>query len=40
MIGRDTREDMDGYGLWPWIGGAALAGFVIWLMFTFAAPIS
>ncbi|SPF80044.1 dihydroxy-acid dehydratase [Pseudoprimorskyibacter insulae] len=40
MIGRDSRKDMDHYGPWPWIGGVALALVVIWLMFTFAQPIS
>ena len=40
MIGRDSREDMDGYGIWPWIGGVALAGLLIWIMFAFANSIS
>ncbi len=40
MIGRDTREDLDGYGFWPWIGGVALAGVLIWVMFAFANSIS
>ncbi|PCJ82437.1 MAG: dihydroxy-acid dehydratase [Hyphomicrobiales bacterium] len=40
MIGRDSREDMDAYGVWPWVGGFAIAALLIWLMFTFAAPIS
>ena len=40
MIGRDTRDDMDGYGIWPWIAGVVLAVVLIWLMFAFAAPIS
>lgn len=40
MIGRDSREDMDGYGLWPWIGGVALGLFLIWVMFQFAQSIS
>lgn len=40
MIGRDTREDIDGYGPWPWIGGVAFAALLIWLMFHFATPIS
>ena len=40
MIGRDTREDMDGYGIWPWLGGVMLGAFLIWLMFFVANPIS
>lgn len=40
MIGRDSDDDINGYGLWPWLLGAALAGGLIWIMFTFAAPIS
>ncbi len=40
MIGRDTREDMDGYGIWPWIGGVVLCGVLIWIMFQFANSIS
>lgn len=40
MIGRDSREDMDAYGLWPWIGGVALAALLILIMFVFANPIS
>jgi len=40
MIGRDSRKDIDGYGIWPWIGGLAFAALLVWLMFTFATPIS
>lgn len=40
MIGRDTREDMDGYGVWPWVAGVLVAVLLIGLMFVFAAPIS
>lgn len=40
MIGRDSREDMDHYGYWPWIAGAVLAGVVFWILFNFAQPIS
>ncbi|MBX2855626.1 MAG: dihydroxy-acid dehydratase [Rhodobacteraceae bacterium] len=40
MIGRDSREDMDGYGVWPWIAGVLLGALLIWLMFQFANPIS
>ena len=40
MIGRGTRDDMDGYGVWPWIAGAAFGALLIWTMFHFATPIS
>lgn len=40
MIGRDSHEDINGYGLWPWFLGLVLAGVIIFLMFTFAQPIS
>ncbi|WP_420391304.1 hypothetical protein [Acuticoccus sp.] len=39
MIGRDTREDMDRYGLAPWILGLVLAGGLSYVMFVFALPI-
>ncbi|MEX5728779.1 hypothetical protein Ga0609869_002132 [Rhodovulum iodosum] len=40
MIGRDSRDDIDGYGPWPWIGGLVLAGVIAALMFVLATPIS
>jgi len=40
MIGRDSDDDINGYGKWPWILGLVLAGVLIWIMFTFAHPIS
>ncbi len=40
MIGRDSRDDMDGYGVWPWVGGAVLALVIVGLMFGFAVSIS
>lgn len=40
MIGRDSHEDINGYGLWPWLGGLVLAAILIWIMFAFAASIS
>jgi len=40
MIGKDSREDMDGYGVLPWIGGIALGAAVIGMMFFFSHPIS
>lgn len=39
MIGRDTREDMDADGPWPWVGGLVPAAVLIWLMFAFSAPV-
>lgn len=40
MIGRDSREDREAYGPWPWIAGVVLVVVMIWLMFALAAPIS
>ena len=40
MIGRDSDDDINGYGKWPWILGLVLAGVLLWVMFTFAHPIS
>jgi hypothetical protein len=40
MIGRDSHEDINGYGIWPWILGLVMAAAIIGLMFSFAAPIS
>lgn len=40
MIGRDSDDDINGYGKWPLILGLVLAGVLIWVMFTFAHPIS
>lgn len=40
MIGRDSREDIDGYGPWPWIMGVVLAATIVGLMFGLASPIS
>ncbi len=40
MIGRDSRDDMDGYGKWPWVGGVVLGAVLIWMMFQFANSIS
>ncbi|MCG6903308.1 MAG: dihydroxy-acid dehydratase [Rhodobacter sp.] len=40
MIGRDSRDDMDGYGVWPWIGGVVLGLVLVWVMFHFANSIS
>lgn len=40
MIGRDTKEDLNAYGVWPWLAGVGLAAAVIGLMFVLAAPIS
>ncbi|MCA0872766.1 dihydroxy-acid dehydratase [Seohaeicola saemankumensis] len=40
MIGRDTDDDINGYGYAPWILGVFLAAVIIFLMFTYAQPIS
>ena len=40
MIGRDSQEDRDAYGPWPWIGGLVFAAVLIMVMFKFAASIS
>jgi hypothetical protein len=39
MIGRDSNDDMNGYGLWPYVAGVCLAGAVIFIMFYFAKSI-
>ena len=31
MIGRDSRDDIDGYGIWPWLLGLVLAGAIIFV---------
>jgi len=36
MIGRDSKADMDAYGLWPWAAGALLAAALIVVMFALA----
>ena len=40
QIGRDSDGDINGYSKWPWFLGLVLAGFLIWVMLTFAHPIS
>lgn len=40
MIGRDSHEDGNAYGVWPWIGGLLLAAGLIGMMFLLAKPIS
>jgi len=40
MIGRDSNDDINGYGVWPWLFGIVLAGVIIYLMFAYAQPIS
>ncbi|MEQ9607943.1 MAG: hypothetical protein RLN99_09780 [Kiloniellaceae bacterium] len=36
MIGRDSKADMDAYGLWPWAAGVLLAALLIGVMFALA----
>jgi hypothetical protein len=40
MIGRDSDDDINGYGKLPWIFGVILVGVLIYCMFQFAQPIS
>lgn len=40
MIGRDSDDDINGYGFWPWILGVVLVACIFALMFGLAAPIS
>ncbi|PRX35432.1 hypothetical protein SAMN05216257_10289 [Meinhardsimonia xiamenensis] len=40
MIGRDSRDDIDGYGRWPWLLGLGLAALILGLMFGLANPAS
>ncbi|QDC11205.1 dihydroxy-acid dehydratase [Oceanicola sp. D3] len=40
MIGRDSHQDLNGYGIWPWVLGLVLVAVIITVMFTFAHPIS
>jgi hypothetical protein len=40
MIGRDSNDDINGYGIWPWILGLGMAAVIIFVMFYFASPIS
>jgi len=40
MIGRDSQEDRNAYGAWPWVGGLVFAAVLIGVLFKFAASIS
>ncbi len=40
MIGRDSRDDLDGYGLWPWLAGPLLCAALVFVMVYFANSIS
>lgn len=40
MMGRDSKQDIETYGLWPWVAGVLLSAGLIWFMFLFAVPIS
>ncbi len=39
MIGRDSKDDMNGYGVWPYVAGFAAAGVVCLIMFGLAKSI-
>jgi hypothetical protein len=36
MIGRDSKADLNAYGLWPWVLGLGVAAALIGLMFALA----
>lgn len=36
MIGRDSKADLNAYGLWPWIAGLGIAAGLFVLMFVLA----
>jgi hypothetical protein len=36
MIGRDSKADMDAYGLWPWAAGVLVAAVLVGAMFALA----
>ncbi|MDZ4135964.1 MAG: dihydroxy-acid dehydratase [Paracoccaceae bacterium] len=39
MIGRDSRNDMNKYGHWPYVAGVAAAALVCLIMFGLAKSI-
>jgi len=39
MIGRDSKEDLNAYGLAPWIFGIVIAALIFGVMFGFAQSI-
>lgn len=39
MIGRDSNDDMNGYGVWPYVGGVAAAVAICLIMFGLAKSI-
>jgi tetrahydromethanopterin S-methyltransferase subunit F len=36
MIGRDSKADMDAYGLWSWAAGVLVAAVLVGAMFALA----
>lgn len=36
MIGRDSKADLNAYGIWPWITGLVVAAVLIGMMFMLA----
>ncbi|MEQ8355925.1 MAG: hypothetical protein RH942_10350 [Kiloniellaceae bacterium] len=36
MIGRDSKADLNAYGIWPWVCGLLISAFLIGLMFALA----
>jgi len=39
MIGRDSKDDMNGYGIWSYVVGFAAAGVICLIMFGLAKSI-
>ena len=39
MIGRNSGDDRETYGLWPWVGGVVFGLVLVWIMFHFAHSI-
>jgi len=39
MIGRDSKDDMNCYGVWPYVMGFVVAGAICFIMFGLAKSI-
>lgn len=39
MVGRDSRNDMNSYGIWPYVAGVLAAGVICLIMFGLALSI-
>jgi hypothetical protein len=40
MIGRDSKDDRETYGYWPWIVGVLFTVGMIWSLFQLAVPVT